>query len=380
MGALRAREASVDIDFDAEVDRKYHIVYGPDLAKPLPPKAWLCKGLGIAPGPPTILGGAGFGGKTMAAQALALAVATGQKAWGHFEVRQGPVLHLDWEQDELTVRRYQRMARAMSIDLADLGTLLGSSLIPDAHLDDPGGYRTLEYLCRGKALCIVDSFRAAFPHAQENDSGVYQHLAMLSSVSKATRCTMLAICHARKMTEGGDDARSSLRGSAALFDASATVYMLDAKKGKPTRVTNTKERNTGKLREDFGLQIIDEQGPRTESSDCEGDIDLEWGLRVRYLSPPELQCEYQEIEHDDNSIALNGDRLQSIGMRILSILTRAPDGLTMPTIRGFLSNLKPSDIAAAMPMLVQTNAVREEGRGSNRVYRAVEREREPGED
>lgn len=381
MGAIRSVEQTRDVDFEAGVDSKFHILYGEDLAKPLPPKPWLCKSLGIAPGPPTILGGAGFGGKTMAAQALAMAVATGTKLWGEFAVRRGEVIHLDWEQDELTVRRYQRMARSMRIDLASLRQMLGASLTPNASLDDEGTERALAWICRGKALCIIDSFRGAFRRAQENDSSVYDHLAMLKRVSIATGCVILLIAHARKM--GDDkDIRSSLRGSAAMFDASATVYMLDGQRGKPTRVTNTKERNTGELKDDFGLRIVDEAGPRIDPEDGADDIDLKWGLRVEYVSGPDLQVAYEVDDRADNSIAINEQRIVTVGCRIRDILLTSAHGMTLDTLRGMLrSTAGNSDIAAALPIAIQAGGIRSEGRGKDTLYFAVPDDgRQPGDD
>lgn len=376
MGAVRAKERAEQHDFEKGVESKYHILYGEDLAKPLPPKPWLVKGLGIAPGPPTILGGAGFGGKTMAAQTMALAIATGAKLWGQFDVRQGEVLHLDWEQDELTVRRYQRMARSKRVNLADLRRMLGASLTPNASLDDEGSERALAYLCTGKALCIIDSFRGAFRRAQENDSTVYDHLAMLKRVSVKTGCVMLLIAHARKMSDD-KDIRSSLRGSGAMFDASATVYMLDAIKGKPTRVTNTKERNTGKLREDFGLRIVDDIGPRIETSEPgDDDMDPEWGLHIEYLSAPELQAEYMiDDDRADNVVALNAERIASLGKRIGDILAGSAHGQTPTMIASMLKGATSlTDIKATLEHMVANGIVWREGQEFSLPTR------EPGED
>ncbi len=357
-----------DTTWEKKLHEKYHVIYGTEIARPRPPKPWLCEALRIAPGAVTIFGGAGFGGKTLALQSLALSVASGKKLWGQHDVRQGKVLHLDWEQDELTVLRYQRLARDMGIDLERLDEMLGASLLPDAFLDDSDGERALAHLCTGVAVLIIDAFRGAFPKAQENDSGVRMWLDMLHRVSKKTGCTILVIAHSRKLSAGADvDVRSSLRGSGALFDAAATVYQLDGSPNKPTQVHNTKERHTGKLRESFGLKFTDVLGPGRE----EGTMDEEWGLRVEYLSPAEVQAAYSDDEENqDVVIAINQERLVSVGNRVLHVLARSPDGLTSPTIRGMLG-ISVSAINAVIPELVKSGALHVEGKGTNAVYTFV---------
>lgn len=373
MGLVLKKEHAEGKDFEAEVDRNFHIAYGPELAKPLPPKPWLCEELRIAPGAVTIVGGAGFGGKTLALQAFALAVASGKKLWGQYDVRQGKVLHLDYEQDDLTVWRYQRLARDMGIDIAELGNLLGASLLPDAFLDDDGGERALAYLLTGAAVCIIDAFRGAFPRAEENDSGVRKWLDLLHRVSKKTGCTIIVIAHSRKMS-ADVDVKSSLRGSGALFDAAATVYMLDGTPGKPTQVHNTKERHTGKPRKKFGLRFVDVTGPGKEA----GELDDEWGLRVEYVCPEDLQVAYDTDDGDDNSFAIGAERVASLGMRILHAITCSDDGLGIAMIRS-MTGASGLATNAALEQLEKSGAITREGKGHALTFFAVP-EREAGID
>lgn len=387
MGLVRAKELKEDLDFDKEVESKFHIVYGETLAKPLPPKPWLCRDLRIAPGAPVIFGGAGYSGKTMAAQALALSVATGRKLWGQFEVRQGPVLHYDWEQNELTIRRYQRMARSMGVDLNDLSGMLGTSIIPNGSLDDERGIgwneRALASMCKGKALCIIDSLRQAFERVDENSSSsIAIVMKMLGRVSKATGCVMLLIAHSRKPTDDSAATRHSLRGSGAVFDQADTVFMLSGTKGKPVYVENHKERHTGKDIPKFGLRFSNEQGPNMgDDPYVIGDIDPEWGLIVEHLSEPEMQCEYDRSDTVDNNVAINVQRITSIGDRLMDLLSRAPEGLTIATLRGLLKgSASPADISASIPVLIQSGALYVEGSGVGATYIATQRSREPGEE
>lgn len=347
----------------------WQFLNGADLETELAPVDWVVEALGIAPGAVTIIGGAGFGGKTVSMQSLALSVASGTPAWGKFHVARGRVIHLDWEQGRrLTQDRYQRLARPMGLRLANCDLTL--STLPTAHLDDTHSESTLCRIVQGARMCIVDAFRGAFPTADENASGVRSWLDMLQRVSDRTGCAFFVIAHSKKM--GADvDVRSSLRGSGALFDSAQTVYMLDGKKNRPTQVHNTKDRLLGETRDTFGLVISDHEGVHNDM------LEKRWGLSVSYVCPEDVQAAYAEEDRDDNSLAINVDRIESIGRRILAILAGSPDGLQIQTIKGALFGVPTSLINAALPVLVQTGGVYQDGKGTTAVYRAM---REPGED
>ncbi len=358
----------------AEVAEHWSFVSGNALAQAMDPTPWVCEALAIAPGPVTIVGGAGFGGKTISMQSLLLSVATGRSLWGHFPIRKGVVKHFDFEQGlRLTQRRYQRLARALGIDLRELEGALHLCSLPESRLDKPYAFRQLAWMLQGVTVAIIDAFRGAFPDAQENDSGVRSFLDMLSKVSEITGCTIIVIAHSRKLSAEGDDVRSSLRGSGALYDAAQGVWMLDGQRNRPTRVNHTKERVEGDLKETFGLTITDVPDPCLEGGP-------KWGLSVEYLSAPELQAAYAVTDRADNSLAINAARIESVGKRIGDLLASSPDGLQMHTIRGLLHTaVSPLDIQAVMPMLIASGAVWQEGRGATAVYREM-RSREPGED
>jgi hypothetical protein len=349
-----------------DVASKWRFLSGSQLAEDLPPTPWVCEALAIAPGAVTVFGGAGFGGKTISLQSMMLSVASGLPLWGHFPIRQGPVKHLDWEQGRtLTQRRYQRLARARGIDLRDLDGALSVSCLPDAWLDRDYSEREITHILMGVTVAIIDAFRGAFPSAQENDSGVRHFLDMLGRVSDRTGCTIIVIAHSRKMSDD-TDVRSSLRGSGAIFDAAQTVYMLDGAPHKPTRIHNTKERVDGELRESFGLVI----------SDVAGIDDLKWGLSVDYVSPAEVQAAYLDTA-DDNAIAMNAERMSSLGARMLPLISA--DGVPATTIRAMLAGAaKASDIDAVLVELVRQGAVRVEGHGMRAVYTTGLRQ--PGDD
>ena len=341
------------------------------VAAPLPVVRWTLEALGIAPGAVTIVGGAGGGGKTMALQALILAISSGRKAWGQFQTEQGRAIHIDYEQgDRITRERYQRIANAMGIDLLSLDPdSFGLATLPRfAMKADQATEDAIVRTCTGARLAVIDAFRGAFPEAKENDSDVRKHLDMLQHVSDRTGCTIVTIAHSRKATED-TDVRSSLRGSSALFDSAQTVYMLDGESGKPTRVHNTKDRVLGgidgKLRETFGIKIKDVAGVNHNH-----ELDRRWGLDVSYLSTPETTAAYLDSGSNDGDFTASADRLISVAARIIAHLTACPDGVTLIEIRAFCS-ISAGDGIAVMTGLVRDGRARQEGKGTHAIYTLI---------
>jgi hypothetical protein len=329
----------------------FPMLFGADLARPLPPVPWVCEKLGIVAGAVTIVGGAGFGGKTVSMQSLALSVASGTKLWGQFDVKHGKVIHYDLEQGPyLTTERYQRLSRSMNVDLSQIGDYLGVSCLPRMRFDSEGAEDQLVRMLDGVSVCIIDAFRGAFPSAKENDSECRKYLDMLQMVSERTGSAMIVIAHSRKSSDT-DDIRSSLRGSSAMFDAGQTVYMLDGAPRKPTRVHNTKDRKTGETRETFGLEIRDEIGD---------DGDRRWGLDVHYLAPCEVQAAYMRDDSAaNNDMALNAERMSSLGRRVLEIAGRSSDGVIVSTLQQIVG-ASASQVKAVVDELVWQRVVERE--------------------
>lgn len=249
------------------------------MASPLTPPTWLSKDLQLGPGRPVIVAGYGASGKTLAAQSLALSVASGQPIWGQFPVtHRGAVIHLDYEQGRYaTFRRYQRLAHGMGINLAALDTSLKVRAFPEKRLTDEDIVEALSMLCDGASLLIVDSLRAATPGVDENASEVQRYVQNLARVGEATGCTCLLIHHARKKSEGDSDIRTILRGSSAIFDAAGSIYAITTS-GDTRRVDHAKapaEAEDGPLP---GFELAIEQAP--------GTVDCDKPLRVLYQRPP----------------------------------------------------------------------------------------------
>lgn len=280
--SIEERKARVD---ETERNARWNLLDLAALCEPLPPIPWVCEGLGLAPGAPSLIAGYGYSRKTMALQSLAVSVAAGKPVWGVYGARSGRVIHLDYEQGRrVTQERYQRLARGMGCELQDLpaGSLRVASM-PRVYLDEAGIEDELVRLCTAVTVAIVDSLRAAFPHADENSSEVRNYLDILGRVSERTGCAFLVIHHARKPTR--DDAGGTtyaIRGSSALFDACQSVYVFAGEKDAPTVVHHQKDRVRGVTVSDFGLT----------SEDIDGRV----GLRVLHMEAEQLARDSARVE------------------------------------------------------------------------------------
>lgn len=309
-----------------------------DIFAPLPPVNWLCEALDMAPGAPILFAGYGFSGKTISAQDLALAVATGMPAWGRFPVRQGRVLHVDYEQGaHLTRLRYQRLARAHGIDPRALDGRLVLAPLPPWYIDSDTG-DVLTRLCEGFDMVIVDSFRAACPHTDENASDARIPLDRLGRMSERTGVAPVVVHHARKpVRDAQGGARMSVRGSGALYDACGSVLVFAAEKGEPTTVAHEKARITGRPHADFQLWI----------EDVEIDGDPNAGLRVSCLN--------------STGPTRAPDRFTELKGRVLEVV-RAEGTFTggVNLLRSRLG-AKKDDVSAAVTDLEKEGAIRRDG-------------------
>lgn len=267
---LRAQEFVAALRPETATSRvsRYVVLAASDIARPLPPVDWLVERIGLTHGAPLMIAGYGFSGKTVAAQALALDLAAPsqgpfRQVWRLFPARTKPcrVLHLDHEQGlRLTAARYQRLARARGLALE--GLPLGLISLPDLYLDWPATEAELLRVCEHYDVVIVDSLRAAAPGLEENSSDFRRPLDLLTRVADKTGCTGIVIHHARKPTkDAAGGAKTSVRGSGALFDACASVLVFEGVKDGPTLVSHEKSRVSGLLCDDFELRVEDvEQG------------------------------------------------------------------------------------------------------------------------
>lgn len=289
---------------------------GADLSKALPPIDYFVRELAMprGSGAPHCFGGFGFSGKSVAAQALLLALAADRPVW---RVYSGParalrVSHVDNEQGiALTQRRYQRLALAASVTLADLGDLLRVFTFPklgsgDRLMLDPAHRSIWRDVMTERDLLLVDSFAASRTgEVKENDVEARRSLDMLGELSEETKCRALVVHHANKPAndDGRErDARFSLRGSGGIFDAFDSVYLLSGSKGEAVKVEQTKARSHGEPVDDLALVI----------EDVERGEDRRWGLSVR-VAGVELIAEQREQKAEAAAavtIARNVERIR----------------------------------------------------------------------
>jgi hypothetical protein len=248
----------------------------------LPPVPWLCEGLRLAPGGVACLAGYGFSGKTVVAQSIALSVATGRHVFGVHRCKRGRVLHLDYEQGHrLTYERYQRLARGMGVTPDDIADRLRVAVFPTTYLDSPHAPDIFARTLEGFDLVIVDSQRAAAPTVDENSSEVRAVIDLLARGGDKTGALPMFLHHARKPGEGQmGGAKTAIRGSSAIYDACASVFVLTADKGDPTRVSHEKDRFCGVLIQDFGVRF----------EDVELGDDPRAGFRVVHLDREQLDA------------------------------------------------------------------------------------------
>lgn len=229
----------------------------------LPPVEWKVKGLQIGAGRPGMIAGYGASAKTLSAQALALAVATGSPAWGHFETRRGEVRHLDYEQGfRATARRYQRLLLGHGLEAGEVGERLKLAVFPTVYLDSPDAVDAYSSICDGVDLVVLDALRGATPTMDENDSAIRKCIDNLTRVSEKTGTAFVVIHHAGKPNDGhAADARTVLRGSSAIFDACGSVFVVAVGKSSsdPRKVTQVKPpaEAEGAVIEPFSLVVED---------------------------------------------------------------------------------------------------------------------------
>ena len=228
------------------------------LFAPLSPVPWLCQSLRVAPGAPTLFAGYGYSGKSVALQALAVAVASGSLLWGQYVCRRGKVLHLDYEQGRrITSERYQRLAYGLGIGLDDVAGRLEAGILPSVSMTADLAARIGE----GRALCLLDSWRAAHADVDENSSEVRRTLDAMGVASEKTGCTFITLLHSRKpQKDAPGGGKMAIRGSSGFFDGAQTVVLFDGTTvGRPI-VTVEKERLGGEAIPPFALRIEDVDG------------------------------------------------------------------------------------------------------------------------
>jgi hypothetical protein len=223
---------------------------------------WIVLGMQLGAGRPSMLLGYGGSGKTIAAQSLALSVATGRPVWGEFALSGGGrrVLHLDFDQgSHATRRRYQRLAIGLGIDPSELGERLVVEAAPTVYLSSSGAVDAYAQAAEGFDLVIIDALRGATPGIDENDSKIRECIDVARHLSERTGAAVLLLHHTGKKDLAEVNARTAGRGSSAIFDGCGTVFAMAGEPREAVRLIHTKAaaEAEGALMEDFYLVIAD---------------------------------------------------------------------------------------------------------------------------
>jgi len=154
---------------------------------------WAASGVGIVSGHPKTL-------KTWFATELALAVASGKDALGHFPVRiQGPVLVYAAEDDLPAMRgRFQAVADARGVVLKDTPVYLID--LPALRLDDQDQLRRLHgtVAALGPRLLVLDPFIRVARVDENSAQEVSAVLGSLRALQREHDVAVLLVHHMRK--------------------------------------------------------------------------------------------------------------------------------------------------------------------------------------
>jgi len=249
-------------------------------ADPTPDETLVIPELGIAYGPPTLIVGASFVGKTLMAMALGVAIAGGRPVWGRYQAKRGVYVHLDYEQGKAeTRRRIHRIAAGLGLLRADLAGRIRISVFPDVNLTTPDAIDAYIAAMTGARVIVVDSLKACTPGMDENSSSLRDLIRVLTVASERTGCAVIIVHH----TGLGDPKRG--RGTSATLNEAQTEFAVLGT-GKIKTAANTKNRPRAELLADFGLTLVDGEGDVMLEPPCDDDFRGDGGVTIGSVLPP----------------------------------------------------------------------------------------------
>lgn len=215
-----------------------------------PDQSSIVASLGISYGPPTILVGQSYTGKTLISMSLGIAIAGARLIWSRHLARSGVYVHLDYEQGlSETKRRIQRLALGMGLTRADLESKIKVSIFPAVNLTTPKAVEEFTRIMTGARVLVVDSLKAVTPGTEENSSNLRDLIRVLTAASEKSKCAVIIIHHAGK----GDE--EDPRGSSAIRDEASTIYSVTGSARSTKTIRNSKNRPRSELTPDFGLSF-----------------------------------------------------------------------------------------------------------------------------
>ena len=174
-------------------------------------KIWLENSVGFISGQPGTF-------KTWLAWELAVSIASGTPAFGHFETKRGRVLAFNAEDapESITRARIQALAAAKGIETAELDLYLFD--LPVLTIDDPETQGRIEKTIQAHApvLIILDPLRNLHSLNEDKASEMSPLLDFLRKIQRLYSCSVLLICHDKKPSKDNSRRESMTRGSNAL--------------------------------------------------------------------------------------------------------------------------------------------------------------------
>lgn len=154
--------------------------------------------------------------KSWACAEMAVAVASGDRAFGTLKTRQGAVVLFNAEDDPaiITRARLDRLAKGRNLELGKLPIYLVN--VDSLRLDKPEDVARLRISVRElrASLLVLDPLRNLHWVNEDSSTEMTPILAGVRSIQRQTGCSVLLVHHDRK---GGDERRESrVRGSNSL--------------------------------------------------------------------------------------------------------------------------------------------------------------------
>lgn len=220
----------------------------------LKPVDWFCERLRLAPGRPNMLYAHAHGGKSLATVELAIAAATGTKAFGDVEVRKCRVCYVENEDEYDLLMNASRITRGRGIQLESGSFVILPRKIYLGENEDKfsASVEALRVIFADFKLVIVNSLRALTPGTEENSSLFARPLEVLGALSEEFGTTVLVNHHVNK-TSGGP------RGTTAIEASEGNAWTLTREEGMHLW-THTGIR-MGSQQGAFELRVLRNQSP-----------------------------------------------------------------------------------------------------------------------
>jgi len=325
-----------------------------DLFAPEPKANLLVSDLGVGPGPPTGIFGQSYVGKTIVAMAGGMAIALGREFWGLYHVRGGLWVHVDYEQGRRRTKTLvQRLAAGFGATKEDLRGKLRVAVYPPLNLTMAGAIDHYARAFDGAAVATLDALKGLTPGVDENSSQMRDHMGVLARASEKTGATVLLNHNSGKTPLDGKRPRKEAgRGSSAIFDECATVFVMTAEKGEPAFVTHEKDRELGLLVADFGLRIED---VATDDGNMRG------GLRVVHMDREQVKPTQEKTD--------GSAKFDALKRAILEVVRQEPALISGNAICSRVTGAKTTTLQAIRELQSDGRLTQPGGEGS--PYRVV---------